>query len=233
MMFHVQGTISVLGPITAPSDSAIHGIPGAVVRFHSEEGSHEVIADGSGFYQAILPVGLYTMTALLPDHPALQQYRRPAFRVASATTITLNGTLYLTRTNCDIKKVDDSSKPREDLTPDQWTEAVKDLCGGEDFLAMPSESGIPLQLYVRYEKRSHTDNGWIFNSGIVAVNYEVPVVVEYSLSTLLAKQVIYDARNGTLEASGNVVVTNGSGEAQNAKAMSLKIEDGRIVSLHK
>ena len=230
--FHVQGTISVLGPISAPSDSVIHGIPGALVQFHSEEGSHEVIADRSGFYQAILPFGIYTMSAFLPEHPALREYRRPAFRVATATTISLDGTLYLARTNCDIK-IYKPSESNYHPTPEESTEAVRDSCGGEDFLAMPSESGVPFQLYVRYEKRSHADKGWIFNSGIVAVNYEVPVVVEYNLSTLLAKQVIYDAQNGTLEASGNVALKSASGETQIADAMTLKIENAKIIWLQK
>src|SRR5882672_4623814 len=75
--FHVQGTIS--GP------AADSRVPGTEIHFQSDQGSRIVFADNKGFYQADLPVGLYTMTAQRPSgsvaHESLVKYVRPVFRV--------------------------------------------------------------------------------------------------------------------------------------------------------
>jgi len=227
--FHVQGTISVLGRIGGPDSP---GIPGAEVQFESEQQGKTVIADNKGFYQVELPVGLYTMAARLPWHPLLREYRQPPFRVTSSTTITLNGTLYLGRTSCDVKAVQKLGEPEHVLTPEQSTDAMKAFCGGEDFFPIRSgEDGVLLQLYVKYPRRSQQDQVWSYDSDMVAVNYEVPVVVEYNLFTLLAKHVLYDAQHWTLEASDNVVVINEAGVRRRADFMTFKLENGKAVQL--
>ncbi len=226
--FHVQGTISVLGKI---GEANSPGIPGAEVQFRSEQMNKSVSADDKGFYQLDLPVGTYSMTAQFSGHPLLREYRRPPFRVTSPTTITLDGTLYLARTNCDMGPIYKPGESRNPPSPEQRTEAEKDLCGGEDVLPIPSENGVQLQLYVRYQRRSSTDRGRVYNSGTVAIGYEVPVVVEFNLFTLVAKEVIYDIQRGTLEANGNVVTVNESGARQRADSMTLKIENGQAIQL--
>jgi hypothetical protein len=224
--FHVTGTISVLASITAPAGFLSQGIPGAEVRFHSAQGSMTVVADGAGVYQADLPVGVYTMTARFPGHPAIGEYRRPAFRAPPGRTITLNGNLYVERGTCDLVLL---YKPGEamDHSPsrEQESEAIKDNCGSEDFWTIPSKNGLSLELYVRYEKRSHAESTWTYDSGSVAINHENPVVVECDLLTLRAKQVIYDAQHGTLEATGAVAIENGSGVTETADRLTLKIQD--------
>lgn len=125
-------------------------------------------------------------------------------------------------------------KPGESGNPpsaEQWAEAEKDLCGGEDVLPIPTKNGVQPQLYVRYQRRSRTDRGWIYSSGTVAIDYEVPVVIEYNLFTLAAKEVIYDTERGTLAATGNVVTVNELGAKESADSMMLKIANGQAIHL--
>ena len=220
--FHVQGTIR----------SPWHSVPPALapptevtVTFKSNQVSSIVTVDSKGFYQVDLPVGLYTMTAeaqkMGPQHlSVLTKYVRPLFRVTLPTTIIVNGNLYTERMTCDIVV--------RDL--DQEMEMGKDACGGEDFFPAPSRDGAPFQLYVRYPQRQHTEQGYVYNSDSIS-QPDVPVFVAYNLFTLEANRVTYDAKHRTIEANGDVVVTNESGVAEHVASIAIKIENGHAIRL--
>jgi hypothetical protein len=131
--FHIRGTIRAF------NDSAV---PGAEVTFESQKISTTVSSDKSGYYEANLPVGLYSMTAKPVDR-YLQRYRRPLFRVASPTSLTFNITLDTAGPFCDIKKpVLDQPLPADD--------GVR-ICGGADSFPVPSQDGVPFDLFIQYD----------------------------------------------------------------------------------
>jgi lipopolysaccharide assembly outer membrane protein LptD (OstA) len=60
---------------------------------------------------------------------------------------------------------------------------------------------------------------------------EDPVFVAYDLFSLQADHVSFNAKQRKIEASGDVVVTNESGETRHADSMAFKVEDGRAIPL--
>ena len=224
--FHVQGTI------TGPANSIVSG---AEVRFQSDNLNKSIISDGAGFYEADLPVGLYTMTALLPKNRFLATFQRPLFRVDSSTTLTLNAVLYLARRTCDFGTVlrpEGSTHATGSPDAGQLEEATKGLCGGEDVFPIASREGTPFQLYIRYPRRLQVDGGWAYNSDLVALNSKVPVLAQYNLFTLLADHVVYNTQRRTIEAKGEVIMVTGSGMTQTADSMTVKIDNGDATRLH-
>ncbi len=221
--FHVEGTIS--GP---PDFMELEIVPGIEVQFQSERSTRNVTADNKGFYQADLPLGLYTMTAKAPKsgprgYDFLQEYVRPLFRVTSPGTLVLNGTLYMARTSCD-------ALVRGDITPEQQVEERKDACGGVDLVPIPSDDGAPFQLYIKYPNRQPTDQGYVYSSGSIATAV-VPVFVAYNLFTLAANKVSYVAQSRTIVATGNVVAVNGAGLTERADTMTFKVENGQALKV--
>ena len=124
--FHIQGTVSSpwdsllrgqaipRSSVTFSGEQAIRNlgsndkdsyisVPNTEITFRGEQATKTVTVDDKGFYQADLPVGLYKMTAHGPTihTQPLTEYVR-LFRVQSPTTIVLNGSLHMARTNCDV-----------------------------------------------------------------------------------------------------------------------------------
>jgi hypothetical protein len=224
--FHVQGTI------TGPQGDDV--VPGTEIIFKGDHESRTLIADNKGFYEADLPVGLYTMTTqhqwmLGGRNPYLQKYVRPLFRVPSPTHLTLNVTMFPPRVTCDIVVGNKSGAP---ATPEQLEEGQRDWCGGEEFFPVPSHDGVPFQLYIRYLRRSPASRGYVYSGANIVANLdETPVLVEYNLATLLADNVIYDAEHGTIEAKGRVIQMDESGAKQKADSMTIRIENGQAIRL--
>lgn len=245
--FHVEGTIS------SPWDSLLKGmaVPQSRVTFHGEQairtlgadkkdtyiavprtevtfqGEHvtkTVIVDDKDFYQADLPVGLYKMIAQGPKigPQALKEYVR-LFRVQSRTSIVLNGTLSMARMTCDVLVGGD--------TLEQQLEERKNACGGEDSFPVSLNDGTPLQLYIQYPQRQPSDRGYLYTTNKTA-EPDVPVLVAYNLFSLQANAVVYDVKNRTIAASGNVVVADGSGTTRHADSMGFRIEDGQVIPLN-
>lgn len=246
--FHIQGTVSSpwdsllrgqaipRSSVTFSGEQAIRNlgsndkdsyisVPNTEITFRGEQATKTVTVDDKGFYQADLPVGLYKMTAHGPTihTQPLTEYVR-LFRVQSPTTIVLNGSLHMARTNCDVVANSD--------TPELHTEELKDNCGGEDSLPIPSKEGVLLELRVRYPERQLTRRGYRYGREICSTQPEAPVFVSYDLFSLEAKVVYYDAKNHTIVATGNVVTEDGSGKARRADAMAFRIEDGHAISLN-
>jgi hypothetical protein len=221
LVFHGKQPITI---VSSDDKDSYVGVPRTEVTFQSEHETKTVVVDDKGFYSADLPLGLYKMIAqgptILPQ--ALTPYGR-LFRVASPTTVILNGTLYMARMNCDAVVGED--------TEEQKKERWKDACGGEDSFPISSKDGTPLQLYIQYPQRQATDHGCLYTSSKIA-EPDVPVIVAYNLFSLEANAVVYDAQNRTLTASGKVVMADGSGKIRHADSIAFKIEDGQAIPLH-
>jgi len=214
--FHIHGTIC-----RARERSAV---PKVTVTFEGEKVSKTVYTDDRGVYKADLPVGLYSMTARSPDR-ALGLYQRPLFQVASPTSLVLDIALETyTRSSCDLGVL-----PSSTHIPD--TNDEKDACGGQDFLPLPSDDGVPFQLLVEYESRKRTNRGYAYSARPLLPRPADPVFVAYNLFTLRADQVLYDVDSRKLEATGNVVLEKADGTTRSADLMTFKIENGEATPL--
>jgi hypothetical protein len=210
--FHIQGTVHVL------SDSAASG---AEVTFEGEKTTKTVLTDKKGFYEANLPVGLYTMNVSSLKH-GFKEYRRPLFRVASSTNLTLDATVS-SGVSCDPVVPEESKHaPTQD--------EAQDACGGLDLFAVPSEDGVPFQLFIDYPGRQRSDQGNVYGNKKLE-GFKTPVFVAYNLFTLQADDVVYDVSGRVLKATGNVVVENADGATQRADSITLKIENGQATPL--
>jgi hypothetical protein len=214
--FHVRVTIT--DPLGAV-------IPGAKITFLSEHLSKTESTDRLGVYEADLPLGTYRMTVVRRD---LRPYRRPLFRVASPASLTFNLIMPLDK-HVHRRFSNNSGEP---LTPEQ-REAISKVPPpyyGEEFFPARSKDGVPFQLYVRYERRTVIDDRYDYTGK--NVQSEDPVFVAYNLFSLEANEVIYDARNRTIEARGNVIVANESGTEQRADSITFKIGNGQATPIH-
>ena len=244
--FHIEGTIS--GPWDslplgvrisrdwsgAPSmegvgvegrdgKSAYLAPPRADVTFSGERTSKTVTVDGKGFYQLDLPVGIYEMVARGPTvgNQPLKKYGR-LFRVESPIRVVLNGSLHKARTTCDVLVGGDTEQQKMD----EW----RNQCGGEDSFPVPSKDARPLRVDIQYPHRQASENGYIYVNDRIT-EPDVPVFVAYNLFSLEANAVVYNVKNRTIAASGNVVTADGSGKTQHADSISFKLENGRAVRL--
>jgi hypothetical protein len=247
MTFRIEGTISsewdslpagILiprnsGASQSKEDARVEGVddkgtyirlPRTQITFSGKQANKTVVVDKKGFYQVDLPVGFYKMTAEGPaiGPQALKQYVR-LFRVKAPQSIVLNGTLYKARVTCDAVGGGE--------TEDQKTEEWKNICGGEDYFPSPSKDGTPFQLYIQYPQREPTERGHIYTSN-KTTEPDVPVFVAYNLFSVEADRVVYDAKNRTIAASGNVVTADGSGTTHHADSIGFKIEDGQAIPLN-
>ena len=220
--FHIQGAIRYY------NDSPV---PGAAVTFEGDNISKTAPADKNGFYEADLPVGIYTMSA--QDLSKLHyKYVRPPFRVTSSTSVTLNVTFYA-GSSCDLKN------PTE--------EDVRNGCEGIDLFPIPSKDNVPFQLSIQYSSRQPTDRGCEYSGLKISLrpigrgdkysslksppDLKIRVFVAYNLFTLQAYNVVYDVQGRTLEATGDVVATNADEATQRADSMTFKIENGQATPI--
>ncbi|MGC2448171.1 MAG: hypothetical protein WA477_11040, partial [Candidatus Sulfotelmatobacter sp.] len=180
--------------------------------------SMTVPTNGEGVYEADLPLGIYIMTAQGP--PLFKRYRRPEFRVVSPINITLNATL----------------SPMPELIDHEYAPTQEELSASKnttyydgDFFSVPSADGVAFRLYISYVKRVRTDYSYDY-TGDNTPPYENSVFVAYNLFSLHANQVLYDMQSRRLEAQGNVVVENDSGQHR-AYSMTFKIENGQAIQI--
>jgi hypothetical protein len=215
-------------------------VVGVKVTFESEKGSKTVATNRRGNYEADLPVGLYTMTAE-PLSPAVETYKRPLFRASSSETVVFDMSLDIyEKRSCELG----NAPPGSHIS--NW-DREKNACGGADSFAIPSEDGVPFQLYVRFGRRQPTNTGYVYSapvdfsvipepsyvyrSGRNPPTLGTPVFVAYNLFTLRADHVTYDEKNQTLHANGKVVVVNEKGETQRADSMTFRVENGEATPL--
>lgn len=212
--FHVKGTIrNITGePIFR-----------AKVAFRNEQLNKSVLTNDSGIYEADLPLGDYTMTA---QGLGFRPYRRPLFRVTSATTLDFDVTLR-DFASCDVLVFNDSGK----VTPEDWVAAQNEACLREDMLAIGSVRA-PFQLSVRYGSRSLSGQLYSYD-GEKNGSVEIPVFVAYNQLTLQANKVVFDSVKKTIAASGNVVFVDEPETVRRADSMTFKVENGRTVRITK
>jgi lipopolysaccharide export system protein LptA len=201
LTFHVSGTISY---------SEGGEVAGAKVAFHSVQFDRTTIANPAGVYEADLPLGEYTMSAM---GRMVRTYQKMHFSATSPTTLTVNGRAYPMQMSCDIVA---------------GLEERKAFCGGEDFFPVSSGGEKPFQLDIQYGERETANQGYVYGVG----HGRTPVFVEYNLFALHADRVVYDTKNQTIKASGNVVVLDESGrDKARADSMTFGIASGQASPL--
>ena len=207
--FQVEGTIR-------RGDS---GVAGVEVTFEAKDTTKAVLSNQSGFYKAELSFGFYTMVvSLKPD----QQYRR-RFLVRSQKVVVLDVVLYVDP-NCDpvfptIVRSDGTPVSREPTQDD-----YSDVCGGSDFVSIPSEAGEPFELLVRYSNRRRSDAEITYTS----YGGGGPVFAAYNLFTLSAGRVVYDVATRTITASGGVVTHDAERKTKHFDSAIFKINNGEV-----
>lgn len=212
--FHICGTIRT-------ATGAV--VPGTLVTFHGQGTTKTITANDEGFYDAELPVGLYTMTAQSPSQRQLQKYMRPLFRATLSTRFTLDVILDLAEPNCDPVM----SLSGRSITPDQYRSA----CGGWDFFPLPARENIPFQLFIRYGSRRSDAGSYDFSGRKLPDGKKTPVFVAYNLFTLRSDHLVYDEQHRSLRANGNVAIANADGAIQRVDSMTFKIENGEVSPL--
>jgi len=213
---YVEGTIR---------DSTNSAITGVEVKFESGKTTESVFSDSKGYYKAKLPVGVYAMSA---SWGANEKYRRPQFRVAPSRIIILDVTFHADAPDCDpvfprLAQPDGTPKTRAPIQDD-----YNDVCGGRDYLPITSSGhNLTLDLLIQYSTRRRSDG----ENTYVGYDARGPVLVAYNLFTLTADKAVYDVKNRTIVATGNVVTADGSGKTQHADSMRFRIENGETVPL--
>src|ERR1700722_5054660 len=225
-------SVSAQSAPTHPRTFRVHGtirtftgsiVPRAEVTFKGEKITKTVSSDGRGRYGAELPVGAYTMTA---SWAGVEKYQRPLFRVESARAIALNITFYPDAPNCDPVFSRLASPDGTPKSPAPTQADYNDVCGGRDYLPIPSEHDLTFDLLVQYSNRQRADSGNTYRH-----DARGPVFVAYNLFSLEADKVVYDVKDRTIAASGNVVTADASGKTQHADSIRFKIENGEAVPL--
>jgi hypothetical protein len=209
---------NVHGTARLPSENILSA---AQVVFNGDKISKTVFTDKTGFYKADLPAGLYTMIAMAPK-PGFKEYRRPLFRVASSTNLTLD-IAFVPGVSCDLVVPNGG-----DHTPTQ--DQAQDACGGLEFFRVPSEDGVPFELSIDYPGRRRADQETVYGSSDQLM--KPPVLVAYNLFTLRADAVVYDVQSRILKATGNVLAIDEKGAAQHADSMTFRIGNGQATPLH-
>lgn len=199
-------TFHAQGIVTDPLGALV---PGAEVTLSSDQLTRTTTTNAHGKYEIDLPFGGYSMKA---EGRGFRTYRRPLFLVRLPVNLTFDVTL-------PVGKIVDRVVVGELDQPFNYY--------GEEFLPVPSKDGVPFQLYVRYTRRASIDGCLDYTGG----DREDPVFVAYNLFTLQADHVSFDVERKTLRANGNVVVSDGTGTTQQAKSISLSIENGHTTSL--
>jgi hypothetical protein len=208
--FHISGTITRQGRISS----------GVLVRFDGNS-SITVKANDAGFYEADVPVGLWTVAATIPDivsptgTPENFNLSRPRrFRVTNPSNVVID--IFLRPpVVCDIAGPSDT-------TAEQW-EHIHAHCDGEEFFPVPSKDGVPFEVLIG--GLDHDLCWHRVGAEAAACNREFTT---YNLLTVQADKIAYDPRESLLEASGNVVVKDEHGQYRQDSIRFL-IGDGRAV----
>ncbi len=211
-MFHISGTIS------APWSGHF-----AVV--FSGASSKTVITNEAGAYEVDLPLGLWTMTVVAhgPDGKIFSKpiyYRRPPFRVTAPTSMVFDISLPQ-GTLCTILVFGRDGGPptQEELDHE------KARCAGEEFFSVPSDS-VPFEVHL-WGGSKFAACSWVNDHGGVCKR----AFATYNTLSVQADDVAYDPGESILEARGNVVTQDESGERK-AASMIFYVHDGQAILMH-
>jgi hypothetical protein len=215
-MFRIEGEVN--------RDAGIV-VPGAEVEFlrlgHTFRTMH---ANSKGRYATELPFGSYTMTVRGSGPYGPVVYRRPDFAVHDPERVVLNVTLRAPSETCDVGVTIRVPGP---VTTEPTTEDAKNACGGNDRFPVPSDDGEPFEVGIDYPTRRPTDSGFVYGGD--RPDSQGQVSVAYNLFSSWADRVVYNTKNRTIEAQGNVVTSDGSGKKQHADSIRFKMENGQAI----
>ncbi|MGA7630073.1 MAG: hypothetical protein WCB11_04865, partial [Terriglobales bacterium] len=207
--FHIKGVIA---------DASGGVVPGIKIWFHSKLLDKTVTANNAGEYEADLTLGDYSMLA----RSRFLMMHRLRFHGTSPTTLTVKGVAYPMRETCDLMWGSNQ---------EQNEEMAKQSCGGEDSFQIPSENGASSPLYIQFERRKPTDGGYVYSGDkLAAGDLLTPVFVEYNFFSLQADEVVYEVKNRTIKANGNVSIEGDSGKRR-ANSMTFRMENGQATPL--
>jgi hypothetical protein len=204
--FHMQGTV------TDPNGAVV---PNVKVVFRNGSSQINLITNETGLYQTDLRPGLYTMTA---QFLGFKTYHRPLFRVESGGNATLDIRLQLPRCG-DMVIVP---------TTDAAIDAATEFCRHEDTFSLPGKKGDGFAISIQYESRTSIRNGYVYEGAGPPARQ--PIFLAYNLFSLCADHLVYDVKQKTIEASGNVSVQDESVQ-QKADSMTFKFKEGQVVRL--
>jgi hypothetical protein len=210
-MFHVSGSVTQSG----------RAVRGAWVIF--EGTSRKSVKANGRFYEADLPIGIWTATVtILMGGETFKQSRPRLFRVTAPTELTLDlfvrpavgcgGFLFLTGDNRPATK--------EEL------EEASENCHGQQLFPVPSDDGVPFELVIGGQ--NHKLCARLEGANKDACNREFAT---YNAWTVQADKIVYNPREWLLEASGNVVVEDGNLEYRR-DSIRFFIGDGQAVPVY-
>jgi hypothetical protein len=208
--FHISGTVTQNGK----------AFPHQWVTFDGTS-PRSVQADEDGFFEADLPLGVWKVTATMRPYNAATPigasdnptFSRPhVFRVTEPRDLVVDVFLW-PPVLCDVRVVTPNGQP---ATPEE-REGVQAVCDGEEFFSVPSADGVPFELIIGGRKKDLRGSD----------NREFAV---YNLLTVRADDIVYNPLERILEASGNVVIRDGS-EVHRGNSAAFEIWNGRARSV--
>jgi hypothetical protein len=188
------------------------------VRFESKEGQVAAVAY-SGHFEVDLPLGVWTVT--IPsrvNEPGSDSMSRPRrFRLAD----------HATRVTVDLFE-----RPPVlcNLAGDEKIAAA--ACWGEESFQVPSAEGVPFEVDLLGLVMLNELNSVVFDPCSAAPHAKRThrQAATYNLLTVEADEVTYNPVNGVLEANGDVVIHDESGERHEHSA-KFRLSEGRAQPL--
>jgi hypothetical protein len=205
--FHISGTIT--------------GGHSLAVVFEGTS-SKTVMTSEAGVYEANLPLGLWTMTVVAhgPDGKIFTNmiyYRRPPFRVTAPASLVFDISLPQGMFCTVMVGGRDGGPPTQ-----EEKNHVKAWCAGEEFFSVPSDS-VPFEV--------HVWGGSKFAACSLVGDHSEGckrAFATYNTLSVQADDITYDPGESILEAHGNVVTQDESGERK-APSMSFYVHDGQAI----
>jgi hypothetical protein len=209
---HIKGSIIQCGKKT----------PRLWVAFKGET-TRTVRADDAGAYEVELQPGSWTAITVAvatetADSASLSRPRH--FRVTAPGSLVLNLNLR-PPVMCDLAIITPNGQP---ATPEQ-TSGRDQACWGEESFQMPSADGVPFEVDL-FGLDSGWSNGWDPCLPIHENKMPHREFATYNLLSVEADKITYDKNGRTLEARGDVVIEDESGEHK-AQSITYYIQDGR------
>jgi len=211
--FHISGTISA--PWNAHSFAVV--FEGASPK--------TVVTDEAGVYDANLPLGVWTMTLVAhgPDGKIFTNttyYRRPPFRVTAPTNLVFDISFPPSMLCTMLVFGPDGGPPTQEQRGH-----VKAWCAGEEFFSVPSDS-VPFEVHL-WGGTKFGACSWVNDHGGVCKR----AFATYNTMSVQADDITYDPGESILEAQGNVVTQDESGEHK-APSMTFFVHDGQAILMH-
>jgi hypothetical protein len=211
--FHIGGTITGFGT----------DVLFAVV--FEGASSKTVMTNEAGVYEANLPLGIWTMTVVAhgPDGKIFTNmiyYRRPPFRVTAPTSLVFDISLPQGMFCTVMVNGRDGGPPTK-----EEQDHVKASCAGEEFFSVPSGS-VPFEVHVWGGSK-------FMACSLVRENSRAckRAFATYNTLSVQADDITCDPGENILEAHGNVVTQDESGERK-APSMNFYVHDGQAILMH-